>query len=104
MNKNTNKKKNTESTFGLEIDTTKVTLIRHFMAEKGYDSDQFDKEFTVQVGKLVDKMYRKYVPTDVRKLYDTPAFTITANPNVVPAQADTKESVENDTDDEQGNS
>ena len=69
-------KKNTDNAFEFGIDKTKVNLIKHYMAEKGLDSSQFDEEYRVQLGKLIDKMYRKYVPSEVRKLLETPAFSI----------------------------
>ena len=105
MNKNTNKKKNTETVSISDYIANKsmATLIRHFMAEKGCDSEQFDKELTEQLNKYVEKMYRKYVPAEVRKLNNIFDFSKKKN-SAVPAQADTKESVENDTDDELGNS
>ena len=85
-------KKNTENTLDLGIDVSKVNLIRHFMAEKGLDSEQFDKEFKEQVQKLVEKMYHKYVPANVRKLFETPAFSISVNPTISkPQEEDIKE-------------
>ena len=92
MNKNTSKKKNTETVSISDYIANKsmATLIRHFMAEKGCDSEQFDKELTEQLNKYVEKMYRKYVPAEVRKLNSIFDFSKKKN-SVVSAQADTKE-------------
>lgn len=83
-------KKNVENTFDLGVDKTKVNLIRHFMAEKGLESEQFDKEFTASVNKLVDKMYNKYVPKEIRKLLETPAVTLSINPVAANKQLEEK--------------
>ena len=98
-----NKKKNTENTLGLKIDAAKVNLIRYFMAEKGLDSEQFDKEFNEQINRLVDKMYNKYVPKDVRKIDSAPEFTITSNTNVT-KQTEIKEGEDNVGNNEKSNS
>jgi len=85
-------KKNTDNAFEFGIDKTKVNLIKHYMAEKGLDSSQFDEEYRVQLGKLIDKMYRKYVPSEVRKLLETPAFSISSNPTAKQSADTAKES------------
>ena len=90
-----NSKKNTNNTFEYGVDKTKINLIKHYMAEKGLDSSQFDEEYRVQLGKLIDKMYRKYVPSEVRKLLETPAFSISSNPTAMQAAETTKESETN---------
>ncbi len=85
-------KKNTDNAFEFGVDKTKVNLIKHYMAEKGLDSSQFDDEYKAQLGKLIDKMYRKYVPSEVRKLFETPAFSISSNPTVKQSVEIAKES------------
>lgn len=60
-----------EFNFADNIDKTKITLIRHYMAEKGMDSADFDEQLAKEINEAVEVMYRKYVPRAVcsGKLY-----------------------------------
>ncbi|MFR8295212.1 MAG: hypothetical protein ACLVAU_13705 [Ruminococcus sp.] len=55
-----------EFNFADNIDKTKITLIRHYMAEKGMDSADFDEQLAKEINEAVEVMYRKYVPRAVR--------------------------------------
>ncbi|MBR1421838.1 MAG: hypothetical protein IJ571_00135 [Ruminococcus sp.] len=63
-----------------EENKTKVTLIKHYMAEKGMDGSEFDKVYESAVNaaieKAVESMYKKYVPAQVRQLFANSNLTV----------------------------
>ena len=46
-----------EFNFADNIDKTKITLIRHYMAEKGMDSADFDEQLAKEINEAVEVMY-----------------------------------------------
>lgn len=61
-------KNKNEMIFLENVDQTKITLIKHYMAERGQDAADFDVMLANEINKLVDKIYIKYVPKQVRQL------------------------------------
>lgn len=61
-------KNKNEMIFLENVDQTKITLIKHYMAEKGQDAADFDVMLADEINKLIDKIYVKYVPKQVRQL------------------------------------
>ena len=59
-----------------EENNTKIVLIKHYMAEKGMNVSEFDKAFEEAVNTAVEGMYKKYVPSTVRTLFDNSDITI----------------------------
>jgi len=95
------KKKNTENNaldFDFGVDNkkinTKIVLIRYWMAEKGKDSEQFDNELRDQFLKSLEKMYKRYVPADIRKMNETFDITPAAIANIVQAQQESEDTNE----------
>ena len=84
-----------EFNFADNIDKTKITLIRHYMAEKGMDSADFDEQLAKEINEAVEVMYRKYVPRAVRELFAQESFTL--KKTVAPAvkSEDSRKEVEN---------
>ena len=46
-----------EFNFADNIDKTKITLIRHYMAEKGMDSADFDEQLAKEINEAVEVLY-----------------------------------------------
>ena len=84
-----------EFNFADNIDKTKITLIRHYLAEKGMDSADFDEQLAKEINEAVEVMYRKYVPRAVRELFAQESFTL--KKTVAPAvkSEDSRKEVEN---------
>lgn len=51
-----------------KVDQTKIALIKHYMAEKGQDAADFDVMLADEINKLIDRIYVKLVPKQVRQL------------------------------------
>lgn len=69
-------KSKAEFNFLEKIDKTKITLIRHYMAEKGMESTEFDEQLAQEINAAVDTMYRKHVPKAVRDLFAQDGFVL----------------------------
>ena len=76
-----------EFNFADNIDKTKITLIRHYMAEKGMDSADFDEQLAKEINEAVEVMYRE--------LFAQESFTL--KKTVAPAvkSEDSRKEVEN---------
>lgn len=56
-----------EFNFADNIDKTKITLIRHYMAEKGMDSADFDE----QLAKEINELLRSCIENTSLELYES---------------------------------
>ncbi|MCB7526324.1 hypothetical protein [Ruminococcus sp. TM463] len=84
-----------EFNFADNIDKTKITLIRHYMAEKGMDSADFDEQLAKEINEAVEVMYRKYVPRAVRELFAQESFTLKKTVAHAVKSEDSRKEVEN---------
>lgn len=59
----------------------KITLIKHYMAEKGLDGSAFDRAFDDAVNSAIETMYKKYVPAPVRNLFKDTGLSLVVEDN-----------------------
>ena len=71
------KKEEVKTNFVLsEENNTKIVLIKHYLAEKGKGSEEFDKAFEDAITSAIDGMYKKLVPSAVRSLFSNSDISI----------------------------